>query len=507
MSDARDSNDEHFATGHLLGSLKRRTVSSGAVTALAQGIQFFLNLGSIMVLARLLAPQDFGLVAMVSTILGFLRIFNDAGLSTATVQRNEITHAQVSNLFWTNVALAATISFALAALAPVIAWFFQEPRLVAITLLLSLTFLPLGSTVQHLALLKRQMRFTSIAIIQVGASLTGVSIGIGMAWSGYGYWALVGMNLGTAIASFIFTWSISKWIPQWPARGTGTRPLLKFGADLTLSSFVWSLAKGSDAILIGRFCGTVPLGLYSRAQALLLRPVEQFLVPMEAVFIPTLSRLQNEPERYRRIVFQVFEVVVVAAFFFSSLLFTLAHPLTVVVLGEKWQAAAPVFAGFTLVALYAPVANVAGWLLTSQGRSRDFLTISVIASLGTVVAFAIGIPWGPTGVAVSYSVSCLIVQLPLAYHVAGKEGPVTTWDLWSRFFTHMPIWFVVAAATWLARSVMIDSRPWVQLATCAPVGLLAGMGYIAAVAPTRRAAINLFQVLTKAAEAKAASQG
>ena len=105
--DAMESSDlmeAHFATDHLLRDLRGRSISSGFVTALAQVAQFALNLASTMVLARLLAPQDFGLVAMVAAIMGFLRIFNDAGLSTATVQREGITHAQVSNLFWTNVA-------------------------------------------------------------------------------------------------------------------------------------------------------------------------------------------------------------------------------------------------------------------------------------------------------------------------------------------------------------------------------------------------------------------
>jgi O-antigen/teichoic acid export membrane protein len=139
--DRRDSNDHHFGTQHLLADLKARTVSSSLITMVSQGIQFALNLTSIAVLARLLSPQDFGLVAMVTTIMGFLRVFKDAGLSTATVQREGITHAQVSNLFWINVALSGAVSLLVAASAPLIAWFYREPRLVPITLALSITFI------------------------------------------------------------------------------------------------------------------------------------------------------------------------------------------------------------------------------------------------------------------------------------------------------------------------------------------------------------------------------
>src|SRR5262249_42621613 len=154
----------------------------------AQATQFVLMLTSTMILARLLTPQDFGLVAMVTTITGFLRIFNDAGLSTATVQRERITHAQVSNLFWTNVALGGSISLILAILSPVIAWFYREPRLVGLTLVLCMTFVLTSSSVQHLAILKRQMRFKIVALIQVSAAMTGILVGIAMAWIQCGPW-------------------------------------------------------------------------------------------------------------------------------------------------------------------------------------------------------------------------------------------------------------------------------------------------------------------------------
>ncbi len=128
-----DRNEKHLRTDHLLSDLKGRTISSAVVTIIAQGAQFVLNLGSIMVLARLLTPQDFGLFAMVTTVMGFLRVFKDAGLSTVTVQREGITHAQVSNLFWINVAMSGTISVILIVGAPAIAWFYREPRLVGVT--------------------------------------------------------------------------------------------------------------------------------------------------------------------------------------------------------------------------------------------------------------------------------------------------------------------------------------------------------------------------------------
>src|SRR5436190_12700099 len=165
---------EHFRTDHLLRNLKGHTISSGAVTVSAQGAKFILSLISTMILARLLMPRDFGLVAMVTTVTSFLRVFKDAGLSIATVQRERITHAQVSNLFWINIAVSIVSCLVVAAMAPVLAWFYRDSRLIGITLLLSTTYLLSGSTVQHQALLKRQMRFKAMAVIEVGALTTGL---------------------------------------------------------------------------------------------------------------------------------------------------------------------------------------------------------------------------------------------------------------------------------------------------------------------------------------------
>src|SRR5215475_5030568 len=226
-------NEEHFKTDHLLPNLKRHTISSGAVTISAQGAKFLLNLVSMMTLARLLTPRDFGLVAMVTTVTGFVLVFKDAGLSLATVQRERITHAQVSNLFWVNVAVSALGSLIVAAAAPVIAQFYHDPLLIGVTLILSTTFIISGFSVQHQALLKRQMRFKSLALIEVGSMAIGVAVGVAMAVLGCRYWSLVGLSLSTEIAGLLLTWSISRWRPTLPTRRSGIGPLVSFGAHRT----------------------------------------------------------------------------------------------------------------------------------------------------------------------------------------------------------------------------------------------------------------------------------
>jgi O-antigen/teichoic acid export membrane protein len=502
-SPTASASEQHFATDHLLTNLRQRTISSGLVTGAAQGARFFLNLAYIMVLARLLVPQDFGLIAMVTTVMGFLLIFQDAGLSTATVQRQQITHAQVSNLFWANVVVGAVITLFVAASAPAIAWFYREPRLIGITLVLSITFLLASSTVQHLALLNRQMRFGVIAMIDVVSMLVGYLISIGMALWKYGYWALVFAILVQATIKFVLTWWVSRWRPRLPSRNAQTWHLLRFGAHITVGNLMLSLARGADCLLIGRVFGAAAVGVYSRGSVLLIRPLQQFIIPIKAVLVPALSRIQSEPDRYRRTFLQVFEAIALMSFLFAGLFLALSYPVTLAVLGPKWEAAAVIFAGFTIAALAYPLTTASAWLFASQGRGKDWVLTNAIMSGVTVCSFLAGLPFGPAAVAIFYSASCILIQLPFVYYIAGRRGPVTGKHLWIACLRHLPVWGVTCGTAWLARTFVLHANPWMQLFFCGPVALLAGAAYIAVSTPSRRVALNLFSIIRELRNARA----
>lgn len=492
-----EKNDRHFATGHLLKNLRQRTISSSIVTMGAQGTLFFLNLGSVMILARMLPPQDFGLIAMVMTLMSFLRIFKDGGLSTATVQREGITHAQVSNLFWINVGLSCFIGLLVAMSGPAIAWFYREPRLTGITLALSCTFVLEGAVTQHLALFNRQMRFGTIAVIQISSMIAGVFVGISMAWLACGYWSLVGLQLTTPTVAFLLIWANSPWRPQFPTRGAGTRSLVTFGANLAASGLIWTLARSTDGVLVGRFFGSNSLGLYSRASILLHRPMEQLLGPIEAVFLPMFCRIRPEPDRYRRVVIQVYETVALISFFLTGLILAVARPLILVLLGQKWSQAIPIFLGFAIGAVFLPLSYSSTWLFVSQGRGKDWLTANMIVSALTVCGTIAGLAFGPTGVAFAYSLSGLLLVVPIMYYFAGREGPVQSKDLWIATLKHLPTWAITFGATFLSVDSLRAKSPVAQLAISIPIGLLAGAGFVCAYPPARKVIFHLFSVLKK----------
>lgn len=495
MGPASTGNAEHLRTDHLVQNLGHHAVSGGLVTAAAQGTKFVLNLGSAILLARLLSPQEFGVVAMALAAAGLLSLFKEAGLSLATVQSETITQGQVSSLFWINVALGAITSVIGIFLAPLIAWFYRDPRVTDVMIAVSFVALLTGMAVQHQALLIRQMRFRALAIIEVASMLAGIGAACCLAAFGFGYWSLVAQQLCAAAAGLALIWWASRWRPTIPDWRNGLAPLLTFGAHLTVSDLVGRLATSSDAILVGRFFGAEPLGLYSRASVLIARPLEQLLTPLSAVLIPVLSRLQSDPDRYRRTFLRAYDTLALITFPFGAVCLALAEPIVLVILGPNWAGVVPLFAGFSLVAMSLPLSIAASWLFTSQGRGRDLLHTYLLLSGVTVGAFLAGLAWGPLGVVLALAVASFVIRLPILYHLAGRRGPVRTVDLWKAFASHLPCWVAVYAATTLVHRSLGPAEPLVQLLVCAPVGLVAAAGLVLVLQRPRESALYTWNTL------------
>jgi PST family polysaccharide transporter len=219
-----------------------------------QAANFVLKLGSTAVLARLLTPADFGLIAMVTAVTGFVEMFKEAGLSMATIQRAEINHRQISTLFWINLGLSILLMFVVVGLAPAVAWFYGEPQLLWITIALGAMF-PLGGlTIQHVALLRRQMRFGTLVSIDVTSNAVGIAAAITAAAFGARYWALVIMMAASGAANAALVWITCPWVPGLPKRGAGVRPMLAFGGNLTGFAFINYWARSADNVLIGWYC-------------------------------------------------------------------------------------------------------------------------------------------------------------------------------------------------------------------------------------------------------------
>jgi len=413
-------------TEHLQADLKGKSVRGGFWTLTSQVGQFVLQSVSTVVLARLLTPADFGIVAMVTAVTSLGQAFADLGLSEATIQHTEITHDQVSALFWVNVAIGVGLMFVTIGLAPGLAWFYREPRLRDIGVVMSLTFLFGGLRVQHTALLKRQMRFLAIAVRDILSFAIAVPFAIILALRGAGYWAIVALPLALNFTQMALSWVMVRWLPSLPRRGTKVRKLISFGGSVAASYFITNVTRSADNVLVGWYWGAHPLGLYSRAYNLLMLPVRQLNGPAGSVAVPAFSRLQNDPERFARYYLRAVSLIMWIGAPVFAFLFVAAKPVIVLVLGQKWAQAAPVFQILVIAALGQLLLDSSSWLLISRGLSGRLLKLMLIVSPVMIASFALGLPFGIKGVALCGSLVLLTMSpwiLSFTFHGTSLSLP------------------------------------------------------------------------------------
>lgn len=395
----------YFQTEHLKANLKQRSVRGGVVTIASQATKFVLKFGSTAILARLLTPEDYGLIGMATVIVGFVEYFKDLGLSAATIQRQEINHRQISTLFWINLGISCLVALIVAALAPAIAAFYHEPRLKAVTLGLAINFIFGGLTVQHQALLKRQMQFTGLAKIEIISMLMGVVTAVIAAHYGLRYWALVLMLMATSITNALGAWLACTWRPGLPIRNSGVGSMLSYGRNLTAFRLINYFSRNLDNILIGRRWGSQQLALYAQAYRLLLLPIQQINSPIHSVALPTLSNLQSEPEKYCRYYYKAILLITTLGMPIVALMFATADDLILLMLGEQWLGSVILFK-FLMPAAFIGTFNVAeGWVYQSLGHTERQLRIGLIMTTIDIMIFFISVNWGAIGVACAFGLS------------------------------------------------------------------------------------------------------
>jgi PST family polysaccharide transporter len=417
-----------FADVALGGDFKTRAVRGGLATAAAQACKLGLDLGSTVLLARLLLPRDYGLVGMATAVVGFMALFKDMGLSMATVQRQELTHVQANSSFWFNVATSSLLCLLAGALAPAVAWFYNEPRLVPICCWLGFGFVLSGLTIQHQAVLRRQMLFRQLAASDILAAAAGAGAGIAAAALHAGYWALVVKSLAAAAANMAAVWHFSSWRPSAPGWHRSAKPLVIFGGYLTASNIGTYFARNLDHLLIGRVWGAVQLGYYSRAYSMLVFPLAQITAPIAAVGIPTLSRLQNDPGRFRTYYLKALSFISFISLPLVGFIFVTSRDIVNLVLGPNWGPVLPIFRCMATAMLLQPVVSSTGWLYVATGQTRRYLQWSLIGYAALILSFVLGLPYGPRGVALSYCIACWAIFLP-AFWYATAGTPIKVTDV------------------------------------------------------------------------------
>jgi PST family polysaccharide transporter len=441
-----------------MGDLKRQVVRGGAVTIVTQAGKVVLRMGSLIVLARLLEPRDFGLVGMVTVLTGVFEIIKEAGLSTVTVQRATITEAQLSTLFWMNMAVGTALAVLTFSLAPYLVAFYREPRLLSVTATLACGFIINGAAVQHSALLQREMRFGALAFTEIAALGAGTLVGIVMAINGYAYWSIVGMTLVQAVVTTACVWYQARWIPGLPQRNVGLRSMMQFGGTVTLNVIVVYVAYNVEKVLLGRFWGAAALGLYGRAYQLIKMPTDLLTYSLGTVAFPALSRLQHDPERLRSYFLKGYSLVLTLTLPMTIACALLADEIILVVLGAKWQGTAPILRLLAPTVLVFAAINPLAWLLYASGRVGRSLKLSLVIAPLVITADVIGLSGGPNGVALAFSTAMLLWAIPhMAWCVHGTS--ISLGQLLGAVARPMAAGVAAAVVTFFARMAIAGSVP------------------------------------------------
>ncbi|WP_420391628.1 lipopolysaccharide biosynthesis protein [Acuticoccus sp.] len=399
-----------------------------AVTGAAQACRIVVSFTSGIVLARLLSPEDFGLVALVAPAVALIGLVQDLGLNQSTIQRPNITQGQVNGLFWITFALSSALGTLLAVSGPALAAFFDEPRVVPLAMAFGGLVVVWSTQSQPMALLARRMHFGRMALIDVTAVLVGFAVGVAVALATRSHWALFASMLASGLTSTTAALIVSGYRPGRVDFAGQFNALVGFGSSVSAFNVFNFLSRNADNLLIGRIHGVVELGLYDRAYKLLLFPLQQVGNPLSRVMVPYLSRTLDDGERYRSGyltcltgLLALIQPAVLVAVLYADMVF-------LVLLGPDWLAAAPIFAWLGIAGLQQGMGTTLSWLFLSQGRGKDYLTLGAAQCVIILTAFAIGVSDGAVGVARAYAIADTFIRFPLACTIALKVGPVRLRD-------------------------------------------------------------------------------
>jgi O-antigen/teichoic acid export membrane protein len=408
------------AAGRLRGS-----VISGAMWKAASQITLqLLQLITIIVLSRLLGPVTFGLVGMVTVFASLLSYFTDMAFSAALVQRKELTHDHCVTAFWMNTGAGLALALTGVAIAPLVADFFNQPRVEPLFQVMSLNLFVAGLGRVQYALLMRDMRFRSLELRSIIAGVAGAAVGVGMAFAGFGAWALIGQITTINCLRTALVWVASEWRPTFAFSWAAWKDIRRFSRDVLATNILYFLNSNADNLIVGKFLGPGPLGIYRLSYNMMLQPIYRFVVPIRNVVFPAFSKMQTDRERMLAAWIRVNRIVL--GFVLPAVvgLVVTAPDFVDVVFGHRWHGAVPVIMALAAVGVLQSLQRLNDSVMQARNRTGQQLVFAGIALAANLTAFLVGVQFGVAGVAVGAAIACGVVQP--AYTVATAHALGTT---------------------------------------------------------------------------------
>ncbi len=456
---------------HARSRLHSLVVSGLAWKGISQISTQVIRLGVAVVLARILAPHDFGLAGMVLVFTSFILVLSDLALGSRLVQLRELTDIDCSTAFWTSVVSGAVFTVVGIALSGEIAHLFGEPALQPMIAVLSITFFFSGITLTQSALLVRKMAFRPLEIREMAGTFVGGALGIAVALLGYGAWAIIAQQLSSAVVSTILVWSYSTWRPKLAFSLESLRVFSGFSGNVLGASLFWQLRGTSDNFLIGKFIGASALGAYALAYNIILVPFNRIAIPLSQVLFPAMAHVQDDRERLRS--YWIRSVRVVATIALPSLLglIIVAPDFVHAVLGDSWSRATPVIRLLAVVGLLQTLQFLNPTVLQAVDRTSRLFAWSAFSYAAALAAFVVGLQWGIVGVAAAFAIAAVIVE-PLYAAMTARTVQLPLRDLVGPLRGVVEASAAFAALLVAARMLLIDVGvgPTLRLLVLIPAG-------------------------------------
>ena len=453
--------------------VKKQTLSSIEWSAGAQIAKQVLQFIISVILIRLLTPKDFGLIGMIMVFIGFAGLFSELGFGAALIQKKEIEERHLSSIFWLNIATGLILTGIMLAIAPVIATFYNEPRLKLLTMVLSATFFIGSLSIVQKAILTRSMNFRVLTIVETSAmSIAGI-FAIILAFLGFGVWSLVWQSIVSAIIGVIILWVLSDWKPCLQFNKNAAKELLGFSGNLLAFNVFNYWARNVDDLLIGKVIGSSGLGIYNRAYHLMLIPLSQISSVVGKVMFPMLSKIQDDKVRVKHLYLSTISIIALITFPMMMGLLVVADSFVLALFGQKWIEVIPVLQIFCLLGLAQSIGTTVGWIYQSQGRTDWMFWWGIAAGTVSIISFIIGISIGSI-MAVAYCYA--IANILLFYHnltIPGKLINMTFSDVVRSVSGVFGCAVFMAGGVYLLGMLLPSEWPhWANLLSQVPFGII-----------------------------------
>ncbi|HEC2559926.1 TPA: MOP flippase family protein [Raoultella ornithinolytica] len=392
-------------------------LSNAKWNTFSQLFKVLVQIVNLVYLAKIIPPSEYGLMAMALVILNFGIMLRDLGTSAALIQRESISHSFINTVFWLNLILGGCLCILVMALSPFIAELYDQPKLVNVLLLLSITF-PLSSCASaHLALLERDSMFKKISFIEISSSFVSILVAITLANHGFGVYSLVFQAIVLSAMSTVQFWLASPWHPSfYPFMSfKELKNIFGFSANLSLFNFINYFSRNADSFIIGKYMSAVILGNYNLAYRIMLFPLQSLSFVTTRSLYPILSRKQNDNESISKIYLDCVFVILLIAFPLMSGLAFFSKPFVLIIFGNQWELVSDILKWLAPTAIIQAVLSTSGAVFMAKGRTDILMRLGIIGAILQVGSFLIGVRFSINTFALCYLIANAINFFPVMY--------------------------------------------------------------------------------------------